>query len=606
MSSFYQTRAGAGSGRDCQVRRKWLDAKMTSLWLNLFQGAPGFDTPFLHEYLGPYRYFDRNCDDYPQIILLIKGQESHCSPKAERGVQLRQVRLPLCFIAECSLHEQPHLQRVKPGFLPPNIRQYHLEERRPFSSADLAYSLYSRLLSPFSNVVVFFEGDHGGMAPILRILASWIWFTPDDDCQWQRPAVLIFRSSHLGADASQPSDIENELAFVILQHFNHQKTLSFHAARSAWEKSFASITALPTGTIATKSPLRQMLDESALIQQGKVRSGNAFSAGHFKKSFRAACAAFAGPDVRALDLFEACRVDHPLPGQMPFHVEQVARMLQGDESRSNLPIRLIASALVSHSYDPSLHRTCAPDALSSCRSLFTNLNKGFPPKKVFTRLYMSFLEEIQFRRAMPNFVELVQAEFVRLASSSRPNSPADPLGSGMLQQHQAPSTCFPCLARIPSITLTCGHRLCDTCAEKHGLSSFLESCPVCSAANQVSFYAKPAAAGVRVLRVGGELEHAAEVAIMLKNLRSQLSGPLHHYFDIVFCSGVGIFFAIMLFCQNASIEDCMYHLKSLNRLKVRRNGFAFGSRLKFSLSELQRSPTKLVACFKDLVASSYP
>jgi hypothetical protein len=121
----------------------------------------------------------------------------------------------------------------------------------------------------------------------------------------------------------------------------------------------------------------------------------------------------------------------------------------------------------------------------------------------------------------------------------------------------------------------------------------------------VSFHPKPAAAGVRILHLGGGIQDAQELATILKKLRSKLFGPVHHYFDIVFCSGVGIFFAVMMLCQGACIEDCIHHLKRLTKVKVRKNTFSFSSHLKFSFSDLLRSPVKLILCFKNLVVPSY-
>jgi hypothetical protein len=196
---------------------------------------------------------------------------------------------------------------------------------------------------------------------------------------------------------------------------------------------------------------------------------------------------------------------------------------------------------------------------------------------------------------------LVEVEYIKLASSV--SVPATMLAQcGDFSQHQAPTSCFTCLARVPSYTLTCGHRYCDPCILSHGEST---KCPLCGIDNMVSFHPKPAAAGVRILHLGGEIGEARELAMLLKKLRSKLTGPVHHYFDIVFCSGIGILFAVLMICQGASIEDYVYHLKDVKRVKVRKKNFSFGGRLQFDFCDLQRSPIKLILCFKNRVVPSY-
>lgn len=231
----------------------------------------------------------------------------------------------------------------------------------------------------------------------------------------------------------------------------------------------------------------------------------------------------------------------------------------------------------------------------------------FPPGEVFDRLYLPFLLDIQFRQsALDDLASLVKTEFLELnANLTKSPYQCRPLASrhGVLQQGHAPGSCFTCLAHVPSNTLTCGHRLCDTCILKS--CHPLHKCSLCARVNEVSFHPKPATAGVRILRLSGQVSDAREIALLLKALRSQLSGSLPYYFDLVLCSGVGAFFAVMMLWNGASIEDCMYHIAHLHKLKIKKRGFDFGARLKFGFSELQRSQTKLVLCFAKRIIPSY-
>jgi hypothetical protein len=174
-----------------------------------------------------------------------------------------------------------------------------------------------------------------------------------------------------------------------------------------------------------------------------------------------------------------------------------------------------------------------------------------------------------------------------------------------IPQDDTPNSCLTCLLSMPSNSLTCGHRLCDTCTLHYLHHDSLHKCPVCAHTNIASLHPKPTTAGSRILVLGGKISEGRQVASLLKNLRSRLCGPLEFYFDLVVCSGVGIYFAVMMLCNRASIEDCMYHLDSMGKLKVDKTGFSFGSRLKFCFSELQRSQVKIVLSLKKRAVASY-
>lgn len=173
-----------------------------------------------------------------------------------------------------------------------------------------------------------------------------------------------------------------------------------------------------------------------------------------------------------------------------------------------------------------------------------------------------------------------------------------------MPQQLVPGSCLACLACIPSYTLTCGHRLCDNCAINAPQRCPL---PLCATVNKTSICPKPAAAGVRILRLGGSIQDAHKIAGQLKEIRSRLFGHLKYSFDLVLCTGVGIFFAFMLLCTTASVEDCIWHLRRVGsiNIKVKKDSISFGPGLKYSLSELYRSPIKLILCFNGRIIPSY-
>lgn len=307
-----------------------------SRWLDLVDGAAGLETPLLYLYYGPYAILDRNPEGCPQVIMLIRG---HKLPERDSGIHLKRIGRPLVFLADCALHLVHRPSKVKAGPVPPNVSQYHLQGRRHWSSQEVAYSIYSRLLSPFSNAVVFLEDEHTSLASIMRILAHWVWLTPASDYRPHLPRLFIFHRK-----GRRAVNVEDEVAFQILEHFNPERTLTFKTVRSAWKRCFGSIAAIAQEV--ADFPLQRLLHESEEVQHYKVGRQGALNARHFQQTFRAACAHFAQAWDEPLNLLQASRAAHPFPRDMPYHVEQLTAAMMRTPAAAELPASLVARALM--------------------------------------------------------------------------------------------------------------------------------------------------------------------------------------------------------------------------------------------------------------------
>lgn len=157
------------------------------------------------------------------------------------------------------------------------------------------------------------------------------------------------------------------------------------------------------------------------------------------------------------------------------------------------------------------------------------------------------------------------------------------LPATLLERLTHENICLSCLAHQPFRRLTCAHRFCDGCIRRYNVEA---SCVVCGVANMVAIQIKPANGGVRALSLGGGVADAFTLARFLQSLRRELRSPLHGHFDFVQVTGVGIFFGLMLFCKQASIEECIHLIPGIRYVKVSRRGFKFGRRLDFSRDEL--------------------
>lgn len=152
--------------------------------------------------------------------------------------------------------------------------------------------------------------------------------------------------------------------------------------------------------------------------------------------------------------------------------------------------------------------------------------------------------------------------------------------------------CLSCLAHRPHAALSCGHRVCDWCVQRHGGPHGLNKCLVCGVDQANSLQAKPRSAGARILSLQGAVEDAPAIARCLRSLRSELRSPLWQHFDLVVGDGVGLFFVLMLFCKQASVADCQHHLGNLKSAKLRASEFNFGPNLRFARTELRNTASQ--------------
>lgn len=151
--------------------------------------------------------------------------------------------------------------------------------------------------------------------------------------------------------------------------------------------------------------------------------------------------------------------------------------------------------------------------------------------------------------------------------------------------------CLSCLAHRPSKKFSCGHQICDACVRRHQLGS----CLLCGAANTALLQVKPLNGGVRALSLRGDVADARILGRLLQALRRELRSPLYHHFDLVQATGVGLFFALMLFCKEASIEECLHQIPKVQCVKVGPREFKFGRRLRFGREELHNNLVTIVS-----------
>ncbi|ORY57004.1 uncharacterized protein BCR38DRAFT_490447 [Pseudomassariella vexata] len=218
---------------------------------------------------------------------------------------------------------------------------------------------------------------------------------------------------------------------------------------------------------------------------------------------------------------------------------------------------------------------------------------------IFTDQYEPLLHELgsqvpcwaEFAAAVRREVHLMTAVVIQqgrpradvlLATLKEAGSGLTSLPTALLARIAQQELCLCCLTHQPSRRLTCGHQVRDHCIRRYDLSS----CLLCGVGNTALLQVKPLNGGVRALSLAGDVAGARTLACLLQSLRSELRSPLCRHFDLVRATGVGIFFGLMIFCKQASVEECLHHLPRIRQVKVKHREFKFGRRLKFRREEL--------------------
>ena len=558
-----------------------------SLWLDLRRGsAAGMECPFLQELHGPYKFFDDHPLEVPRFIMLVRGER--CLQELPRhGDQVHMSRIGASVLVDCGLHLSRRMPKVKAGPLPGNITMHQVEGAQGLTLPHLARRLYGRFLSPLSTTIVLFEKEYGGLTAVLNEVAGWVHPEPRSvDC---RPLVLIFATASTYNSIS-PRNVERDLTTEILLHFNPCREHSLRSAEKAWRGCFMGIKLLEAPD--ERSPLVQLMLDQSLAIQSKRRT---FTGSQLAVLLRAACAQFSQDPGSSLSILLAARAS-PISTQLPRQIEKLLGHTEKDRELGHSAYHLIASRLALDAYRRG----------QFYEQFYGTHGLKFPPDEVFAGIYSELLKGIQRRRKTPHLVAIVGSIFKELANNITPGcnpplSHREALGQLRIlyERIRDESLCLSCLAHVPSNTLSCGHLLCDACVRRsqalHDWSFQWPRCTLCQRANDFPITLKPTNAGVRVLRLSGSLQDARAIGSVLKSLRSVLSGSLDQHFDLVIGSGIGIFFIVMIFCKQATVEDCIYHIPNLEFVEVSKREISFNSGLlRFRRDELQARGVKMV------------
>jgi hypothetical protein len=103
--------------------------------------------------------------------------------------------------------------------------------------------------------------------------------------------------------------------------------------------------------------------------------------------------------------------------------------------------------------------------------------------------------------------------------------------------------CLACLQDFCTEVLECGHVLCVTCCDEF-LSGGIIECPFCGCKGKWKREDIPLGAGVRALKIQGELKQGVASAVLLQQIEERLGIEIYHLFDLIISTGTGTLSAL--------------------------------------------------------------
>jgi hypothetical protein len=519
--------------------------------IELKASAPGLPGPYLQENLAPYREIDALETNKLQVMTVIGGLQKRKTilryfglsrqSAAEYSVALgpRPGNSNIIFL-DCELHLQPDssMKKINGGYQPGHLR-YHLLQQPVDTAHDLAYSLYYNALSLFSDIIVLFVSDIGGLERVIDILCYWIREGIEKHHQHQTCILLVFGSSN---------EIRDEIVMGRLEvAMLHQLRTTNAKTSYTWTQIHQIQKRLFNIDIVRQTENFVGAIDRALLRSTVYRAetGLHFAPVNWKFLFQEAMAQYGAQKGSRFDLISASRLHNPIPRYLS---DCLIDVFKSCEDNRELPY-IIASALAMDAFPPLMHRKYKQFISAA---IDTNATAAFPSDRVFESLYVEAVDRCEKIVNIPYFTLRVKLLFSSLVSQARKQ------GNDTIRQHLeiiqstnflsgtfTQTACSLCLIQLARYTLDCKHRICGSCVLL--FSDELEpwrfkhtSCRVCHNNNTRVIVMKPPTAGDRILHLSGTVPE--RVLSFLKELQimTGLNGmPFCEHFDILHSTELG-------------------------------------------------------------------
>jgi hypothetical protein len=222
------------------------------------------------------------------------------------------------------------------------------------SLSGVGASIYTHLLSPFTDLFCFFSTDLGGFRQIAISIAAWLEKGSYSTLpKGAYPRVIIVSDKIPQGTASEK---EARRAFLWM--------LGEETTRDPFEQfSEISVVALfPTGTISVEAryrPLKERLMEASnRIRTNREDNRHLFSTTHFNALFGYACTHFAETIDRSFNFIEAARKYNPVALDLDKHLSTLLKHIRKPTELTEFAVSIIASSFLLDNYPPGAHSEC--------------------------------------------------------------------------------------------------------------------------------------------------------------------------------------------------------------------------------------------------------
>ena len=424
---------------------------------------------------------------------------------------------------------------------------------KPPRSQSLIRTMYSRLLSVFSDVVCVFADDFENLNDVANLLLAWIRLRDPSNLPPRiRPRVIIVISDNSHSVTKDVLDLE-DLQIALDQE-----------GRSARETIFASVVVMHmsgdhVSPLARHRRLKEVLLKTCDVSRlARIEERVLFSAVHLAGFFSRAMAYVSRSISEPFDFTKAARAERPIGIEHREHLAAFLTLSRSIPVGQEILTSFIASSIIMDAYPPRMHSICSID---SERGQELTLVSEFIPTNMFRTLYRE--------HCAAALIQVFDSETVANAWCQNIEDhieylfPAVDLGfetAIQLHQNNARShsviwaqvksnrTCLYCLQRGSEHVLTCGHAICDVCLILFGTRLAEEQsryemsmCILCAAKGSVTAKVKPATAGARILSIDGGGIRGVIPLEYLHRLQDMLGSRIRiqDLFDVAFGTSSG-------------------------------------------------------------------
>ncbi|KAJ6440926.1 2-oxoacid dehydrogenases acyltransferase [Purpureocillium lavendulum] len=307
--------------------------------LQLKSNAPGLPGPYLQENLGPYRIMDEVELDKCTVVLAIGGRAKRrqvrlgTTPPGTYAVSLQKLGGNI-LVLDCELHLQPEAKvpRIMGGPRRGHYT-YHLM-RPPRKASQFAFGLYCDVLAMFSDLVIIFVEDFGGVEQVLRFICFWMRCAKAKGFPFQSRVLFVSTASmatHL--------DEFNIMAAMSMELRRDEPAVSYSAAdiKSIMRRCFALIRVIDPFDLS-KSFWQDPISASTAVEVSERTP-----LPRNTTVIRAAIANYLQQPLAAFNAFLACRVHRPLPQNFE---ENIIEFIEKSRGIVEDYASIVASALV--------------------------------------------------------------------------------------------------------------------------------------------------------------------------------------------------------------------------------------------------------------------